>query len=42
MRLAAIAAMLIALAVLCIPGSECRDDLDCGDCYCIEGYCEDG
>ena len=42
MKLAALAALLVVLAVLCFPGSECRDDLDCDfGCECIEGYCED-
>ena len=42
MRLAALAALLIFAAVLCIPGSECRDDLDCDfGCFCSDdGYCE--
>ena len=42
-RLAALALLMAAItvAVLCIPGSRCRSDADCGDCPCIEGYCSD-
>ena len=39
------ASLILSLVLLvnpCIPGSECRDDADCGfECWCsTEGYCE--
>ena len=41
MRLAALAALLVVLAVLCFPGSECRTSQDCDfGCICIDEVCE--
>jgi hypothetical protein len=44
MRLAAIllsAWLWVSPAYACPEeGAECRDDFDCGECFCIEGYCE--
>jgi hypothetical protein len=24
----------------CPSGAECRSDADCGECYCVDGYCD--
>jgi hypothetical protein len=43
MRLAAIILSVwlwVAPSYSCPYGAECRDDADCGECFCIQGYCE--